>query len=129
MIQLNYRDSRPYYEQLADNIRYLILTNSLQKNERLPSVREMASQLAINPNTIQRAYHELENEGYIYTVSGRGSFISEEIPDNSPRITTLLQRYQAIAEELFFLGIEKNTLIEHLQQLYDRVLTRKDTKL
>ena len=54
MIQLNYRDSRPYYEQLADNIRYLILTNSLQKNERLPSVREMASQLAINPNTIQR---------------------------------------------------------------------------
>ena len=62
MIQLNYRDAKPIYEQIKDGLRKLVITNSLIANEKLPSVREMASKLAINPNTIQKAYRELEAE-------------------------------------------------------------------
>lgn len=71
MIQLNYRDAKPIYEQIKDGLRKLVITNSLIANEKLPSVREMASKLAINPNTIQKAYRELEAEGYVYTVAER----------------------------------------------------------
>mgnify|MGYP006065824253 FL=1 len=74
MISLNYRDSRPIYEQIRDGLRKLIVTGALSADEKLPSVRALAAQLAINPNTIQRAYNELEGEGYIYSVPGKGSF-------------------------------------------------------
>ena len=74
MFQLNYRDTRPFYEQIKDNLRQLLVTHSISENEKLPSVRELASVLTINPNTIQRAYRELETEGYIYTVPGKGTF-------------------------------------------------------
>ena len=70
MISLNYRDSRPIYEQIRDGLRKLIVTGALGADEKLPSVRALAAQLAINPNTIQRAYNELEGEGYIYSVPG-----------------------------------------------------------
>ena len=72
-ISINYRDSRPIYEQVRDGLRRLIVSGSLPLGEKLPSVRELSTQLTINPNTIQRAYRELESEGYIYTVSGKGS--------------------------------------------------------
>ena len=76
MISLNYRDSRPIYEQIRDGLRKLIVTGAMQRDEKLPSVRSLAQQLSINPNTIQRAYAELESEGYIYSVPGKGSFAS-----------------------------------------------------
>ena len=72
MISLNYRDSRPIYEQIKDGLRKLIVTGAMQPDEKLPSVRALATQLSINPNTIQRAYNELETEGYIYSVPGKG---------------------------------------------------------
>ena len=65
MIQLNYRDSKPIYEQIKDGLRKLVISNSLSADEKLPSVRELAAKLAINPNTIQKAYRDLESEGYI----------------------------------------------------------------
>ena len=65
MIQLNYRDSKPIYEQIKDGMRRLIVSNSFSADEKIPSVREMASSLAINPNTIQKAYRDLEGEGYL----------------------------------------------------------------
>ena len=71
MLQLNYRDPRPIYEQIKDGIRTLLVSGALPPDNRLPSVRELAMQLAINPYTIQRAYRELENEGYIYSVPGK----------------------------------------------------------
>ena len=75
MISINYRDSRPVYEQIVDGFKKLIVTGLIKKDEKMPSVRELAAQYAINPNTIQRAYRDLENEGYIYSVPGRGSFV------------------------------------------------------
>ena len=68
MISLNYRDSRPIYEQIRDELRKLIVTGAIGVDDKLPSVRALATQLAINPNTIQRAYNELETEGYLYSV-------------------------------------------------------------
>ena len=73
MIVLDYRDSRPLYQQVKDSLRRMMLTGLLEPDEKLPSVRSLATQLAINPNTIQRAYAELEAEGYIYSVPGTAS--------------------------------------------------------
>ena len=85
MISLNYRDSRPIYEQIRDGLRKLIVTGALSADEKLPSVRALAAQLAINPNTIQRAYNELEGEGYIYSVPGKGSFAAANAAADSAR--------------------------------------------
>jgi len=75
VITVDYRDRRPLYQQLIDNIEALIAGGLLAADEQLPSVRQLAVELAINPNTIQRAYAELESRGAIYSVSGRGSFV------------------------------------------------------
>ena len=75
MVHLDYRDARPIYTQIADGIREQILSSALHPGDRLPSVRELASSLTINPNTIQRAYRQLEAEGWIATVPGKGCFV------------------------------------------------------
>ena len=75
MININFRDSRPIYEQVRDGFRDLIISGALRGGDKLPSVRELATSLTINPNTIQRAYRELEADGYIESVSGKGSFV------------------------------------------------------
>ena len=77
MLQLNYRDPRPIYEQVKSEFRRLILSGALPRGEKLPSVRELAGSLAINPNTIQRAYRELETEGCITSMPGKGSFVAD----------------------------------------------------
>ena len=117
MIQLNYRDSKPIYEQIKDGLRRLIISNSLSANEKLPSVREMASRLAINPNTIQRAYHDLENEGYVYSVAGRGTFVAEHKGRFAERADELLESFDEIVEELCFLSVKKKELIERIDHL------------
>ena len=104
MICLNYRDSRPIYEQVKDAFRRLIISGAMEPNEKLPSVRELASQLAINPNTIQRAYRELESEGYIYSVPGKGSFAGDRREVDTGRIRALRSQLRELAEELCFLG-------------------------
>ena len=77
MIVLDYRDSRPLYEQVAERLRELMFKGALPQDAQLPSVRSLATELSINPNTIQRAYTELERQGYIYSVKGRGSFVAD----------------------------------------------------
>ena len=79
MISLNYRDARPIYEQVCDGLRRLIVSGAIADGDKLPSVRALATQLAINPNTIQKAYGELERQGVIYSLAGRGNFISPDI--------------------------------------------------
>ena len=105
MLQLNYRDGRPIYEQVRDGLRQLLVTGAIQPGDKLPSVRQLASQLAINPNTIQRAYETLEQEGYVYSVPGKGSFAArrEEIDHN--RKEELMAQLDRIAGELMLLGV------------------------
>ena len=92
MISLNYRDSRPIYEQIKDGLRKLIVTGAIATDEKLPSVRALATQLSINPNTIQRAYNELEGEGYIYSVPGKGSFATGDPDADDSRRRDLMER-------------------------------------
>ena len=110
MIQLNYRDSKPIYEQIKDGLRKLVISNSLSADEKLPSVRELAAKLAINPNTIQKAYRDLESEGYIYTVTGKGTFVAERKEVYDARAKELLT-------ELFFLSVKEKELVERMDNL------------
>ena len=115
MIQLNYRDARPIYEQVKDGLRHLVVTGALQAGDKLPSVRALASSLAINPNTIQRAYESLEREGYLYTVAGKGSFAAPQADVNADLRARLLEQFDASAAELLFLGLTAGELAARLQ--------------
>lgn len=121
MIQLNYRDSRPFYQQIMENLRQLIVSQVLKPDEKLPSVRDLAASLAINPNTIQRAYRELENEGYIYTLSGKGTFVAPLQDTATARRAELLEQFDEIVQELLYLEMSSKELgerIEGLEQCY-----------
>lgn len=111
MIVLDYRDSRPLYQQVKDSLRRMMLTGLLEPDEKLPSVRSLATQLAINPNTIQRAYAELEAEGYIYSVAGRGSIVSAGDGEHLRRIAELTGRLVPLLEELKSLGYTREQLL------------------
>lgn len=117
MIQLNYRDAKPIYEQIKDGLRRLVITGAIAKDEKLPSVRELASELAINPNTIQRAYRELESEGYIYTVPGKGSFAAEQADVAGRRNEALLKEFDEIVRELLYLSEDKDALIRRIEEI------------
>lgn len=77
MIILDYQDRRPIYEQVVEKFRILIINGVLPPESQMPSVRQLAMELSVNPNTIQRAYMELEQQGFIYPVKGRGNFVAD----------------------------------------------------
>jgi len=108
---INYRDARPIYEQIMDELRKMIISGVFAPDEKLPSVRELAQQYAINPNTIQRAYRELEIEGYIYSVAGKGSFVGMRNEVDESRKAELIARLTAAARELRYLGMTDEELI------------------
>ena len=114
MIHLDYRDARPIYTQIVDNFRNQIRAGILEDGEKLPSVRELASELAINPNTIQRAYRELEAEGWIASVSGKGSFVCYQ--QTAPSAESDWKTFDDAAKALLDAGISLQTLIQHLLQ-------------
>ena len=120
MIQINYRDTRPFYQQIKDNVRHLVVSGALKKDDKLPSVRELAASLAINPNTIQRAYRELENEGYIYTLPGKGTFAAEMDHTNQIRQQELLPQFDKIVSELLYLSMPVNELTNRILSLSGR---------
>ena len=116
MISLNYRDSRPIYEQIKDGLKKLIVTGGLAVDEKLPSVRSLATQLSINPNTIQRAYNELEGEGYIYSVPGKGSFAAASAGADEGRKQELIERVRELLAELRYLGVSQRELLDLVRE-------------
>lgn len=115
MILLDYRDARPIYTQITEGFRGQILAGILEPGERLPSVRELAGQLAINPNTIQRAYRELESQGLILSVPGKGSFVSDRQPESAEK-SALLARLSETAEALTALGMTREQVAQYVMQ-------------
>lgn len=116
MIQINYSDSRPIYEKVKDSLRQLILSGALEADSRLPSVRELAMSLTINPNTIQRAYNELERAGFIYPVKGRGNFVSPDlkvIEEKKREFEGRLKKLAREGRELGYTGAELSQLLEN----------------
>ena len=117
MLNLDYRDARPIYEQVKDGLRRLMVTGVIREGEKLPSVRAMAGNLAINPNTIQRAYEALEAEGYVCSVPGKGSFAAPNTGVDEGRKNELLQTFDQTAGELLFLGVSGGELWARIRAL------------
>lgn len=118
MLRINYKDPRPIYEQVRDSLRQLILSGAIAPGEKLPSVRELAGSLAINPNTIQRSYRELEHMGIIYTVAGKGAFAAEDGVAKAQRRQELQGQMLALAQELKFLGVTQEDAMLPIHQAY-----------
>ena len=116
MVHLDYRDSRPIYAQIVDGFREQITGGVLRPGEKLPSVRDLAAQLAINPNTIQRAYRELESEGYILSVAGKGSFVAQVDRLAEQQKKEALNAFRAAAQRLRALGLSAEALASLLTQ-------------
>jgi GntR family transcriptional regulator len=108
---INYRDSRPIYEQIADQYKVLILKGVLPPDEQMPSVRKLAMELSTNPNTVQRAYMELERQGFLYSVRGRGSFVRGGTDIHAQKRAELAERLSAIFKEAADIGIDPAQLL------------------
>ena len=115
-MQLDHRDTRPIYIQITDRYKSHIREGILLPGERLPSVRELAAELAINPNTIQRSYRQLEMEGWIVTVPGKGCFVcsDEQIAEEDRK--RLLQALDDSVDALLAFGVSRDTLIARIQK-------------
>ena len=117
MVHLDYRDARPIYTQIFDGFRDQILAGILPAGERLPSVRELAAELTINPNTIQRAYRELEAAGWIATVPGKGCFVCG-VPQTTATADrqAMLEEFDRITAALIASGVSREDLAQILLQ-------------
>lgn len=117
MIILDYKDTRPIYEQIVEKFKQLILKGVLKKDEQMPSVRSLAMELSINPNTIQKAYAELERQGFIYTVKGRGNFIADNgrlLEERKKELKLDLLKLYREGKEL---GMTKDEFIDSLKEM------------
>ena len=119
MFQIDLKSRKAIYAQILDNFKRLIITGALRPDAKVPSVRDLAQVITVNPNTVQKAYRELESQGYFYTVLGQGSFISTpNIPESearlSPEVEALYAQLATITQELIFRG---QTIEEITQQV------------
>ncbi|MGM0903143.1 GntR family transcriptional regulator [Mesobacillus maritimus] len=118
MFELDTRSRKPIYEQLVDKLKELIINEVLKPDEQLPSVRTLAQQITVNPNTIQKAYRELENQGFIYSQKGKGSFVN---PSSHTRDTEKIVAVKAELERLIlealYLGVSTEELILLVEKL------------
>lgn len=120
MILLDYKDSRPIYEQVVEKLQELMLLGVLEEDDQMPSVRSLAMELSINPNTIQRAYGELERQGYIYMVKGRGSFVGSIRRLKEARRQKLAGRMRELAREAISLDMDCETFVNLASEEYGR---------
>lgn len=121
MIQLDFKDSNPLYEQIKDKFKALIISGSVKPDDKIPSVRELAQSLTINPNTIQKAYKDLEAEGCIYSVKGKGNFIAPlDKSSIDSRRNELLAQLTKTTEELIYLLTPEQRVINVIHDTYKK---------
>jgi len=121
MFEMDLRSRAPIYEQLVEKIKELIINNVLKPDEQLPAVRVLASELTINPNTIQKAYRELESHGYIYSIPGKGNFVKPAgAEDNAARLKTLEKELRRTALEMHYLGMTIKEIVTLIQTYLSR---------
>lgn len=124
MIVLDYRDKRPLYEQVEDKLTELIAKGVLEADEKLPAVRTLAMELAINPNTVQRAYKELEASGFIYTVQGRGNFVSKSDSWVDSKQMQIIKEIEELITQALSFGMTREKIVE----IIDRVCEKRGDK-
>ncbi|WNB91201.1 GntR family transcriptional regulator [Bacillus sp. NEB1478] len=119
MFDLDVRSRKPIYEQLVEKLKELIMNDVLKVDEQLPSVRTLAQQLTINPNTIQKAYRELETQGYIYSIKGKGSFVNATVNSvNTEKLEKVKKELVRLLTEAMYLGVtpqELQTIISDIE--------------
>lgn len=118
MIVLDYRDKRPIYEQVVEKLEHLIICGGLEANSKLPSVRTLAMELSVNPNTIQRAYTQLEQDGYIYTIIGRGNYVTDRSEWQSGHFEALKQDFTKLLTQAHDAGLPRRELFSLITQIY-----------
>lgn len=119
MIVIDYQDRRPIYEQIVERFQMLILKGVLEEDEQMPSVRKLAMELSINPNTIQKAYSILEQQGYIYPVKGRGNFVSGKGSLIQEKRNHFWKEYEEIVKKGKDLGISQKEFEEKTRQFWE----------
>ena len=118
MIVIDYQDRRPLYEQIVEKFKLLILRGVLKPDEQMPSVRQLAVQLSINPNTVQRAYLELERRGYIYSRPGKGSVVAAFDSVSRGKQAEVLAELPDIVEKALAAGLDEQALCAEISRLY-----------
>ena len=118
MILLDYKNESPLHEQISKGIKELIISGNLMPDEKLPSVRELSVELTVNPNTVQRAYKELETEGMIYSIRGKGNFVSHTKGGNSEKTAELYKSVETAVRELCFLGEPEEKVLKTVTDIY-----------
>lgn len=122
MILLDYKDSRPIYEQLVEKLQEMMLLGILEEDSQMPSVRSLATELSINPNTIQRAYGELERGGFIYMVKSRGSFVGSIRRLREAKREELAKKLGVVAKEAIGLELDRDTFVQMADQEYGKII-------
>lgn len=125
MIVLDYRDRRPLYEQVAERFQELMFKGVLPPDSQLPSVRSLATELSINPNTIQRAYGELERQGYIYSVKGKGSFVADSSRMKAGMLVEWRNRFVSSVEEGIRIGVAKEDMTGLITEKFCEHMTER----
>ncbi len=121
MINLDYKDKRTLHEQIEDGIKELIINGIMLPDEQLPSVRELSVSLTVNPNTVQKAYKQLEADGFIYSVQGKGNFISPvQAVKDEKKLVELYEEVTLAVKSLMYLGEEKDGIINLVNNIYSQ---------
>ncbi len=128
MILLDLKDSRPIYEQVVERFQELMMLGILEEDSQMPSVRGLAMELSINPNTIQRAYGELERQGYTYSIKGRGSFVGSIRKLREAKKTELEKKLEKLAREAKTIGILREEFVTLAGLAYDRGQVKREDK-
>jgi GntR family transcriptional regulator len=126
LFKIDMRSRTPIYEQIIDSIKELVVKGVLIPGERLPSVRDMAKEMTLNPNTVQKAYQELERQGIISTLRGKGTFISEDIQANNKILkrSQLMEELKKLVVEAIYLDLSKDELIDYIKDIYDDIIIK-----
>lgn len=119
MLYIDYKDPRSIYEQIVSGVKELIVNHVYHTDQQLPSVRELSVSLTVNPNTVQKAYRHLESEGYIYSIKGKGCFVSPPPEEkNNDKINELYEKLDAVIRELKFLDADKDGVYNIINSIY-----------
>lgn len=118
MFQIDFASRVPIYEQLCTNIIKLASAGVFKSGDKLPPVRILASQLGINPNTVAKAYRELESQGYIFSTVGRGSFLTDKLTENCAQKMLAIESFREAAKNACLFGVSKEEMTEILENTF-----------
>ncbi len=118
MIVIDYQNRKPIYEQIIERFQTLIITGAMEADSQMPSVRSLAAELSINPNTIQKAYALLEQEGYIYPVKGRGNFVSGNVELKKKKQEVFFETLHGLVKKGKELDVQKDVFQKKVEEYY-----------